>query len=216
MTTIKQEKIKDWRKAVRKAMHAAALKEVKQRHGVVKASFNYRWEHVTAVVAVARKLAELIGADVEIVEAAAWLHDILKETGVSHPAEGAAFAREFLPQTNFPPEKIEAVATAIADHIRLRRDEPLTNLESMALWDADKLTKMGLTAAFHNTGLTLAAHKTMRMTDLIRRGRNNGWQRKTINSLHTEPARQAAKKRIRAFNKLWDNLEKELNGDDLA
>jgi uncharacterized protein len=208
-------KIKEWRKAVRKAMYAAALREVKRRHGPAKTSFNYRWEHVTAVVALANKLAALIGADPEVVEAAAWLHDILKERGAAHSVEGAAFAREFLPQTDFPPEKIEAVAETIADHMRPFGDEPLTKLESMALWDADKLTKIGLTAAFHETGLALANRKPLRTGDLVRRGRSNGWQNKMVKSLHTEPARRAAKKRLRAFKKLWGNLEKELSGEDL-
>jgi uncharacterized protein len=209
------KKTKDWRKAVRKAMRAAADKEARQRYGSRKPSFNYRWEHVTAVVTLARKLAELTGADLEVVEAAAWLHDILKERGTTHPAEGAAFAREFLPETDFPAEKIEAVAQAIAEHTGLWRDKPLTTLESKVLWDADKLTKIGLTAAFHWTGLALADGKPMRTVDLIRRGRTNAWQRKTVNSMHTEPARQAAKKRIRAFQKLWERLEIELSGNDM-
>ena len=79
-------------------------------------SFNYRWEHVTNVVTLALKLADLVGADREVVEAAAWLHDVTKRDGESHATSGAIFARDFLPQTDFPPEKIDVVARAIADH----------------------------------------------------------------------------------------------------
>ena len=128
-----------WREAAQEQMHAATLAELRGRHGTDQVSFNYRWEHVTAVVALALRLAELTRADAETVEAAAWLHDVCKFShGEQHPQAGAAFARDFLPTTDFPPDKIEAVAAAVADHMGLWRDEPLTVLESQVLWDADK------------------------------------------------------------------------------
>src|SRR5690606_7903429 len=127
--------------------------ELRGRLGTERVSFNYRWEHVTTVVTLALRLAELTGADAEIVEAAAWLHDVCKYTdGSRHPIAGADFARTFLPTTDFPPDKVEAVAAAIADHMGLWRDEPLAVLEAQVLWDADKLAKIGLTAVFHWAG----------------------------------------------------------------
>jgi hypothetical protein len=33
--------------------------------------------------------------------------------------------------------------------------------------------------------------------------------------MHTKPARRAAKKRLKAYQALWDGLEAELRGDDL-
>jgi uncharacterized protein len=209
------KKIKDWRKAAQKEMREATERELRLRHGKVDPSFNYRWEHVTAVVTLANKLAVLTGADAEIVEAAAWLHDIRKEMKEMHPQEGAKFARKFLPETNFPPEKIEPVAKAIEEHMGLWRDEPLQALESQVLWDADKLSKIGLTAAFHWTGSALAGTKSQELEQIIFRARSADWQKKTVASMHTEPARRAAKKRLKSFNKLWDKLEKELNGQDL-
>ena len=135
-----------WREAARAAMYEAAQGELLARHGTTDVSFNYRWEHVTTVVTLALRLAGLTGADAEIVEAAAWLHDVRKHPdGNRHPIAGAAFARDFLPATDFPPGKIEATAAAIADHMGLWRDEPLTVLEAQVLWDADKLAKIGLT-----------------------------------------------------------------------
>jgi uncharacterized protein len=209
------KKIKDWRKAAQKAMRRAAERELKLRHGKTDPSFNYRWEHVTAVVTLATKLAALTGADAEIVEAAAWLHDIRKETRNNHPQEGAKFARKFLPQTDFPPEKIEAVAQAIEEHMGLWRDKPLKNLESQVLWDADKLSKTGLTAAFHWTGSALAGTKSQELEQIILRARSADWQQRTVDSMHTEPARRAAKKRLKSFTKLWNKLGAELSGEDL-
>lgn len=196
-------------------MRKATEREAKRRHGNIDPSFNYRWEHVTTVVTLATKLAKLTGADSEVVEAAAWLHDIRKETKGEHPVEGAKFAQLLLAKTNFPPEKIERVAKTIKNHMGLWRKDPLTDLESMVLWDADKLAKIGLTAAFHWTGGELAGSKLRAMGDLIANARSADWQQKTVDSMHTKPARKAAKARLKAYQRLWDNLEVELRGDDL-
>jgi uncharacterized protein len=206
---------RDWLRAVRKAMRKMTQAEAMRRYGKPDPAFNYRWEHVTAVVRVADRLARITGADTEIVAAAAWLHDIAKHKGANHPAAGAKFARKFLQRTNFPEAKIEAVAQAIADHMGLWRDEALTNLESQVLWDADKLTKIGLTAAFHWAGMMLSNGKTVTTKELIKNGRKADWQEKTVSSMHTEPAQHAAQRRLDAFNRLWDELEAELQGLDL-
>jgi uncharacterized protein len=197
-------------------MYKVTLAELRGRYDTEKVSFNYRWEHVTTVVTLALKLAELTGADAEVVEAAAWLHDIRKyKDRDRHPITGAAFARDFLPTTDFPPEKIEAVAQAIADHMGLWRDEPLTVLESQVLWDADKLAKIGLTAIFHWTGFSLAGAEMRTLAGLIERGRSADWQAKTVASMHTAPARRAAEARLAAYRGLYDALEGELAGADL-
>jgi uncharacterized protein len=218
MTEITEENLppKAWRRAVKKAMRQATHKEAMERYGTKKPVFDYRWEHVKAVVPLAVKLAKLVGADVEVVEAAAWLHDIRKRAGNNHPEKGAAFARKFLPQTDFPPEKIEAVAEAIADHMGLYLEEPLTSLESQVLWDADKLAKLGITAAMHWLGGDVARGYRHTTRELIKNGRSTEWQIKTVESMHTAPARAAAQKRLDAYNQLWDQLEAELNGDDLV
>ena len=178
--------------------------------------FLYRWEHVQAVVITALRLAELVGADTDIVEAAAWLHDVCKESGDKHPQKGAAFARELLPQTSFPKKKIEAVATAIEQHMGLWRDEPLTNLEAQVLWDADKLTKIGVMAAFQWTGGGVSDSKRQVSTEsMIKRLGSADFRDKTVASMHTKPARRAAKKRFKAYDKLVAGLSAEFNASDL-
>ena len=196
-------------------MHEATLQEAARRYQTDEQVFIYRWEHVRAVVALALKLAELTGADKEVVEAAAWLHDVRKDKKDDHPIAGAAFARRFLAETDFPPEKIERVAQAIEDHMGLWRDTPLDDLESQVLWDADKLAKIGLTAAFHWMGMGFAAGRQATTNELVENGRSPDWQEKTVASMHTEPARQAAQARLQAYNWLWDQLELELSGGDL-
>jgi len=177
--------------------------------------YNYRWEHVKSVVTLALILAHILEADEEVVEAAAWLHDITKEDGEEHADTGAEFARDFLVETDFPQEKIEEVAQAIADHKGLWRENPLTNLSSMILWDADKLSKLGLTAVIHWTGMLLARQEPLTAAGLVELKQNLDWQRKTVKSLHTKPAQNAAKQRLNAYELFWTNLEIELSGDDI-
>jgi uncharacterized protein len=198
-------------------MYEATLQEAERRCGSRTPVYNYRWEHVNAVHTLAMRLARLTGADLEIVEAAVWLHDVAKGHGAGreHPQLGAAYARNFLPTTDFPPEKIEPVARAIEDHMGLWREEPLVPLESQILWDADKLAKLGLTAAFHWLGGDFAAGETLTTKALIANAHEPDWQEKTVASMHTEPARRAAEERLRAYRALWDRLEAELAGDDL-
>lgn len=200
----------DWRGEVRRVMYEAARAQASADSG-----FNYRWEHVQAVVVCAVKLAKLTGADCDVVEAAAWLHDIRKETGDRHPKEGGKYARKFLTKTDFPKKKIDAVAAAIEQHMGLWRDTPLTNLEAQVLWDADKLTKIGLTALLHWTGADLQRGRTTTTDDMIARLKSADYRKKTVASMHTQPAKRAAKERFRAYNQFLKKVRRELSADDL-
>jgi putative nucleotidyltransferase with HDIG domain len=57
-----------------------------------------RWAHVQGVAALARSLAPVLGADADLVEAAAWLHDIGYAPGLAatgfHPLDGARYLRD--------------------------------------------------------------------------------------------------------------------------
>jgi putative nucleotidyltransferase with HDIG domain len=169
-----------WQKSVKQAMREATEKEAEQRYGTKKPSFNYRWEHVTAVVTLALKLANQTGADRDIVEAAAWLHDVRKDAKDRHPQEGAKFAKKLLQNTDFPPDKIKAVGRTIEDHMGLWRNKPLKMLESQVLWDADKLAKIGLTAVFHWIGGDLAKQRPRTTADILRLGKAIDWHDKTV------------------------------------
>lgn len=211
-------KKKAWREACRYEMKKAALKEAKASTGKKNPGFIYRWEHVKAVVRQAKKLAKLTGADADVIEAAAWLHDVKKhESGPKHAELGGRFARKFLLETDFPENKIDRVVYAIVSHNGLWLSEPLEELEAQVLWDADKLTKVGLTAAFHRIPGDLVRVNVSHTTeDIIESGRANDWQEKTVASFHTDAARKAGAERLKAYRHLWKQLERELKGKDLA
>ena len=102
------------------------------------------FDHVLRVLALAERLAREEGADLEIVRAATLLHDVARGKGdrlsANHAHAGAEFAREVL--AGQPPEKVEAVAHAVAAH-RFRSGPDPQTLEARVLHDADKLDAIG-------------------------------------------------------------------------
>src|SRR5581483_2061728 len=120
-----------WLEVARAAAQRQAMAEARHLWGVragAEPPFNYRLAHITSVVGIALELAAATGAAHEVVLAAAWLHDVSKafaeERGDGHGLRGAARARAILRRTDFPREKIDAVAHAISCHVGLFRDEP--------------------------------------------------------------------------------------------
>lgn len=108
------------------------------------AESGHDFDHVLRVLTLAERIARAEGADLEVVRAAALLHDLGRAeervTGQDHAALAAERAREIL--AGQPPEKIEAVVDAIAAH-RLRSGPAPATPEARALFDADKLDAMG-------------------------------------------------------------------------
>jgi len=105
------------------------------------------FNHVLRVMTMAEHLARVEGADMEVVHAAALLHDISRadedQSGQGDHAEMAAKrAREILIGRGVRSERADAVAHAIAAHRYRGSVQPLT-LEAKILFDADKLDSIG-------------------------------------------------------------------------
>jgi uncharacterized protein len=102
------------------------------------------FDHVLRVLALAERLAQEEGANLETVRVAALLHDLARGQGdrlvTDHARAGAEFARELL--AGQPPDRVEAVAHAIAAH-RFRTGPDPQTLEAKVLHDADKLDAIG-------------------------------------------------------------------------
>ena len=102
------------------------------------------FDHVLRVLALAERIGQAEGANLEIVRAAALLHDVEREqaeaNGLDHAAFAADRAREIL--ADRPPAKVEAIAHAIAAH-RFRTGPEPSTLEAQVLFDADKLDAIG-------------------------------------------------------------------------
>jgi uncharacterized protein len=102
------------------------------------------FDHILRVLALAERIAQAEGADVEIVRAAALLHDVgraeAKVIGQDHAVFAARRAREVL--ADQPAERVAAVTEAILAH-RFRSGPPPESLEGRVLFDADKLDAIG-------------------------------------------------------------------------
>lgn len=74
--------------------------------------------HINPVVEIACKLARELDADIEVVEIAAYLHDITKitEKRENHHITGAEYAENFLMKYNMDAKKIEQIKNCIKKH----------------------------------------------------------------------------------------------------
>ena len=110
------------------------------------------FEHVERVYRMAERLALAEGADLEIVHAAALLHDAEGTTPGAeerrdHHHSSAEFAARVLAEEGWPAGRIAAVQHCIRAH-RFRDDrEPPATIEAKVLFDADKLDVLGAIGA---------------------------------------------------------------------
>lgn len=107
----------------------------------------HRVDHVARVVANAKRLAALEGADTAVVVPAAWLHDcvlVAKDSARRGQASRLAAERAvaFLDEVNYPAEYHEAIAHAIAAH-SFSAQIPADTLAAKVVQDADRLDSLG-------------------------------------------------------------------------
>lgn len=137
------------------------------------------FDHILRVYHMAERLAEAEGADIEIVRAAALLHDVegsqqpvLRENEGSaisgqrktHQHAAAEFARQTLQAEGWPEARIQAVEDCIRAHrFRDEREQPRT-IEAQVLFDADKLDAIGAIGAARAISYALIAGQPIHAT----------------------------------------------------
>ncbi len=121
--------------------------------------------HIVFVVSFGRELSLVLGADAEIVELAALLHDYagIKDVRLEpeHHRHGTDEARRLLGALNYPPERTEWVAACILTHRASRGLEPET-LEARCVASADGMAHIAqvpslLRLAYVEKGLSVGA-----------------------------------------------------------
>ncbi|MBI4912322.1 MAG: HD domain-containing protein [Acidobacteria bacterium] len=210
-----------WRQACEEALRRHSEADAirawgfsREASGGSRAPFNYRLEHSRAVVKLARWLCPRVGADLEVVECAAWLHDATKSLGHGaerdcHAQEAAEAAEAILEGTDFPRGKVEAVRSAIRHHVGLRLAHRLEPLEAAVLWDCDKLSKIGAASLVHFTCVA-GAFQAIETGDILRRGQ--AWldlAEGIAESMNTEPARIEAGRRLEFLKRHYEQLARE-------
>lgn len=180
--------------------------------------FDYRFEHTLAAVKIGRWLAQILQADAEIVECALWLHDCRKYLADhhgpdTHAEKAAQVVPEILEGTNFPKHKIAAVQAAIRSHVGLHREgadqKSLSPLENACVWDADKLSKLGVASLIHY-GCISGGFGPVSTLHLLERGEHwIGVVEGIARSMNTFPAKQEAQKRVEFLKDYYRRLRQE-------
>ena len=177
--------------------------------------YNTRFDHVVQVVKVAKYLAKETGADLDVVVMAAWLHDVAKPgTGgvPDHGEAGAEKARVFLLSEGVDPVTVERVCDVIRKHVGLTLKAPLEPIEAQVVWEADKLSKLGLTGVVHDIIAGIRYDPYKGIDGILARMQNAlPLCREIAASMNTEQAKRLAKDRIRSFEHFIKSLENELN-----
>ena len=105
-------------------------------------------DHTERVHKTALHIGRLTGARLDVLSAAALLHDIgrryeTREQGkICHAEKGAELARKILAELEFSPARIDEISHCIEVH-RYRGDKIPKTLEAKILYDADKLDSIG-------------------------------------------------------------------------
>jgi uncharacterized protein len=211
-----------WQPVCRAAAQAQAESEARhawQLPAGAPLPFDNRGEHVAQVHGLALRLGAEVGADLEIVEAAAWLHDVRK-AAANHAQAGADAAQTILADTDFPPQKIGAVVYAIRVHAGLYRAPaapPLTPVEAAVLWDADKLSKLGVLAVAHSLSTASVQGKRLAERWIYVAQFTQEVLARTVTSMNTQPGRRLAARRYRemvTLLQLWASDAREAGVDD--
>ena len=103
-------------------------------------------DHILRVLKRCIRLGEKLDADLEILVAAVYLHDLGRHyiDDKAHGALSALKAEPVLERINFPQEKRATVLHAISVHDVGATPEDRVTLESKILYDADKIDTLGV------------------------------------------------------------------------
>ena len=123
------------------------IKDCAEQH-LSEANGSHAWEHTQRVYNLCMHIGHVEGADPEVLELAAYLHDIGRfyqdesKGTICHAEKGAEMAHELLEQYPLSAEQKINVLHCIRSH-RFRGNSHPETLEAKVLFDADKLDAIG-------------------------------------------------------------------------
>jgi len=191
------------------------------------------FSHIERVYRMAERLARAEGADLEIIRAAALLHDADGTTPGSdvrkeHHLRSAELAEKILNEEGWNADRIQAVQHCIRAH-RYRDDrEPPQTIEAKCIFDADKLDVLGAIGAvrvvvyaalagtpfysepseqFLQTGKEIPGEYHSAYHEYLFKLRN------IEKKLFTSTAREIARERSRYLDDFFVQLISEINGE---
>jgi len=205
-------------------LNASVFKEIRNKSAKFLKHSHHDKHHVERVYNLAVRLAQAEGADLNIVKAAALLHDIaraMEDEGSidDHASEGAKIARKILEETDFPKNRIDYVIHCIETH-RFRNSLTPKTLEAKILQDADRLDiigAIGIARVFARGGWS---NKPIHDPSILPKAKYDGKSESSVNhiyekllnikaTMNTETARKMADERHRYVEQFLDRLLRE-------
>lgn len=152
------------------------------------------------MVGYAEKLAVEMGADVEIVEIAGWLHDIgsIMVGRSDHHLTGAKIAGEKLKEFGYPEEKIVLVQNCILHHRGSIKSE-MGSLEEQIIADADSISCFDNLTGFFRAALINENKNEEEAIILVNNEINSKW-----NQLKLERSKEIIRPKYEAFKILFE------------
>lgn len=194
------------------------------------------FDHVERVLGMALRLGRALDADLEILQAAALLHDAAgavpmagaeSERRATHEQASAAFARTVLVERGWETDRIEAVTHCIRAH-RYRSAETPETLEAKILYDADKLDVLGAFGIARTIGYAVQAGQPIYAkpsTQFEATGEGIEGEphsayheylyklRRVAGRLHTQEAKKVAESRLELLDAFFHGLDREARGE---
>lgn len=191
------------------------------------------FDHVLRVYHMAERLAQSEGADLEIVRAAALLHDAEGsapggEERASHHQQSAEFAAQVLQAEGWPAERIAAVQHCIRAHRFRGNGETPQTVEARVIFDADKLDVLGAIGAARVIAYAALNHQPVYAAPserFLQSGQCEAGEphsayheylfklRRIQERLFTPGARALAVERDRYLGEFFERLQAELRGE---
>lgn len=187
---------------------------------------SHDFSHITRVVKTAQKLAAAEKANVELVSAAAYLHDIVN-LPKNHPDRSRAselasqMSRNILAEIGYDEEMINAICVVVLEHSFSKGLRPST-IESAILQDADRLDALGAIGIMRTISCgTLMQASYYNVNDPLAKEREYDDKSFSLDHfyiklyklpelMNTEAAREEANYRIKFMNSFVDQLISEI------
>lgn len=189
---------------------------------------HHDWSHIERVYNLSMRIAKDEKADLDVVRAAALLHDVaraMEDEGKieDHAIESAKIAERILEEVNFPREKTVKVIQCIKTH-RFRLGLKPESLEAKILQDADRLDMLGaigIARVFTRGGW---GNKPIHDPSIPPKNVYDGKSLTSVNhiyekilrikdTINTETGRWIAQERYRFVEDFLDRLLKEWHGE---
>jgi uncharacterized protein len=150
--------------------------------------------HIEPMVKYAKDLAILKGCDLELIEVAAWLHDIgsIVEGRKDHHISGAKIATEKLREFNYSEKKIKLVSKCIQNH-RGSRNDARETIEEKIIVEADVLSNFDDLAGLFQVAYTYEGLSRTEAKESVKMKLQNKW-----GQIHFEESRELLRPKYEA------------------